>query len=155
MKEHEIKAILSDCLSFQGMEPVYIEKLVDCADDICFDSDEFIFREGQQADKFYLIYEGLVALEMGGQERGPLTIQTIGKGEIVGWSWLFPPYRWHFDARTKQVTRAIVFDARCIRAKCEQDFAFGYDLMKRFAHIVVERLQATRLQLLDVYGSQR
>jgi CRP-like cAMP-binding protein len=71
---------------------------------------------------------------------------------VLGWSWLFPPYRWHFDARALELTRAIALDGKCLREKCEEDHDLGYELVKRVAQIIMERLQATRLQLLDVYG---
>jgi CRP/FNR family transcriptional regulator, cyclic AMP receptor protein len=85
--------------------------------------------------------------------RGAVTIQTVDEGEIVGWSWVFEPYRWHFDARALDLVRAVQFDAACLRGKCNQDHSFGFDLLCRFAPVMVERLEATRLQLLDVYGN--
>jgi CRP/FNR family transcriptional regulator, cyclic AMP receptor protein len=84
--------------------------------------------------------------------RGPVTIETIDAGEVLGWSWLFPPYRWHFDARALTVVRATVFDGACLRQKCETDSDLGYRLMARFAQVLIERLQWTRIRLLDVYG---
>ena len=87
--------------------------------------------------------------------RGAVVIETIEAGEVVGWSWLFPPYQWHFDARAVSLVRATSFDGVCLREKCEQDPAFGYDLMSRFTQVLIERLQWTRLRLLDVYGDGR
>jgi CRP/FNR family transcriptional regulator, cyclic AMP receptor protein len=87
--------------------------------------------------------------------RGPVVIETLEGGEVLGWSWLFAPYRWHFDARTLTVVRATAFDGACLREKCAADPALGYDLMGRFAHVLMERLQWTRLRLLDVYGDGR
>ena len=81
-----------------------------------------------------------------------LMIATLGDGTVVGWSWLFPPYRWSFDARAIEDTRAIAFDGACLRGKCDSDHELGYVLMQRFAQIILDRLQAARLQLLDVYG---
>ena len=81
-----------------------------------------------------------------------MTIETLEAGEVLGWSWLFPPYRWHFDARALSLVRATIFDGACLRGKCEEDAQLGYDLMSRFAQVVIERLQSTRLRLLDVYG---
>jgi CRP-like cAMP-binding protein len=83
--------------------------------------------------------------------QGRITIETIASGDVLGWSWLFPPYRWHFDAQALELTRAIAFDGACLRAKCDDDHDLGYAL-QRFARIMMQRLQATRLQLLDVYG---
>ena len=86
-------------------------------------------------------------------QKGPLGIRTRESGEVLGWSWLIPPYHWHFDVRAVELTRAIALDAKCLRGKCEEDLKLGYELLKRFAHVMEERLQATRLQLLDVYGA--
>jgi hypothetical protein len=85
--------------------------------------------------------------------RGALTIETIDDGEVIGWSWLFPPHRWHFDARALDLVRGVVFDAACLRGKIDTDKVFGYELLNRFSPLMLERLQATRLQLLDVYGN--
>ena len=85
--------------------------------------------------------------------RGPMMIETIEAGEVIGWSWLFEPYRWHFDARALSAVRATAFDGACLRAKCETDPALGYALMSRFAQVLIERLQWTRLRLLDLYGN--
>ncbi len=79
-------------------------------------------------------------------------ISTLGEGAVVGWSWLFPPHRWSFDARALEQVRAVAFDGGCLRGKCDADHELGYELMRRFAAVMLERLQATRLQLLDVYG---
>ncbi len=109
-------------------------------------------RDGDEANTFYVLRHGTVALETFVPTRGPVTIETLEAGEVVGWSWLFPPYRWHFDARALSLVRATVFDGACLREKCEADPRLGYDLMSRFAQVVIERLQSTRLRLLDVYG---
>jgi hypothetical protein len=107
------------------------------------------FKAGQH---FYIIMSGKVALQVYGPGRGPITIETIDDGDILGWSWLFPPYRWHFDAQALTATQAISFNAMCLRGKCELDHSLGYKLVKVFSHLIMERLQATRLRLLDVYA---
>jgi CRP-like cAMP-binding protein len=132
-----------------------LELLAGCARNVHFDAGEQIFREGEPADAFWIIRHGRVALEAHVPARGPLTIETLEPGEVLGWSWLFPPYRWHFDARSLTGVRATAFDGTCLRGKCADDPALGYDLMQRFASVMVERLQATRLRLLDVYGDGR
>ena len=81
-----------------------------------------------------------------------MTIDTIQEGEVLGWSWLFPPYRWHFDARALQLTRAVAFDGKCLRDKCDRDHDLGYEMVRRFAEVITQRLQSARLQLLDLYG---
>jgi CRP-like cAMP-binding protein len=112
----------------------------------------FLLREGEPAERFYLIREGAVALEVHAPGRGSIVIETLGPGDVVGWSWLFAPYRWRLDGRAIGLTRVVGFDGACLRGKCERDHELAYQLMSRFAAIIVERLQATRFQLLDVYG---
>jgi CRP-like cAMP-binding protein len=132
-----------------------LEKIAGCAFDARFVAEQFLFREGEAANNFYIITHGKVALEVFVPGRGPVTIETLGEGDVVGWSWLFPPYRWHFDGRALELTRVIAFDARCLRGMCETDHDLGYELMKHFSHVIMERLQATRLRLVDVYGSHQ
>jgi CRP-like cAMP-binding protein len=118
-----------------------------------FEQDVDIFRESEQADRFYVIRHGRLALETDAPHLGRLIIETIEAGEVLGWSWLFPPYRWHFSGRALEPVRAIALDGACLREKCERDHDLGYAMMQRFASIIVERLHATRLQLLDLYAS--
>jgi CRP/FNR family transcriptional regulator, cyclic AMP receptor protein len=146
-----LEAILAQHPFFDRLEQRYLDLLVGCASNVRFDARQFILREGEEANHFYLIRHGKVALEIFAGHRGPITVETLEDGDIVGWSWLFPPYRWRFDARAVEITRAIALDGKCLRTKSEQDHDLGYELLKRFARIVEERLQATRLQLLDVY----
>ncbi len=137
---------------FKGLEPQYLKLITGCASNVRFDAGTYIFREGEPASQFFLIREGKVALEIHGAQRGPITIETIETGEVLGWSWLFPPYRWHFSGRAIEPTRAIALDGVCLRTKAEEDPRLGYELMKRVAQIMMERLQATRMQVLDVYN---
>ena len=150
-----IETLLGDVPLFRDMTPEALDLLSGCASNVRFADREMLFREGENADVFYVIRHGRVALETFVPARGPVTIETIDPGEVVGWSWLFAPYRWHFDARALGLVRATQFDAACLRAKCEQDPAFGYDLILRFTQVLIERLQWTRLRLLDVYGDGR
>ncbi len=138
---------------FAGLDPTYVRLISDCASQACFEPGDYIFQQGRQADRFYIIEEGRVALEIFSSDRGVLTIQTLAPGEVVGASWLFPPYVWQYDARALQYTRTAAFNAVCLRAACDGDHDLGYDLMKRFAKLMVERLNATRFQLLDVYAN--
>ena len=113
---------------------------------------DVLFREGEPANRFFIIDSGLISLRIGIPDRGMVQLQTIRAGEVLGWSWLFPPYCWHFDAITLQATEALAFDGACLRGKCDANHELGYQLMNRFASIITDRLQATRLQLLDLYG---
>lgn len=137
---------------FDGLDPAYLSLLTGCARNVRFGAGSFLFREGEPAGEFFVLRAGKVALEVAAPGRGPLTVQTVPEGGVIGFSWLFEPHRWEFDARAVEPVRAIALDGVCLRGKCEQDPRLGYDLMQRFARIAVQRLQATRLQLLDVYG---
>jgi CRP-like cAMP-binding protein len=150
-----IDALLREVPVFHGLRPEQLELIAGCGSNVRFDQGTVLFREGDQADTFYLVRHGTVALETYVPARGPAMIETLEAGEVVGWSWLFPPYRWHFDARALGLVRATVFGAACLREKCESDPAFGYDLMSRFTQVLIERLQWTRLRLLDLYGDGR
>ena len=134
----------------KGMSPVHLKTLADLAIHTRFEAGESIFREGDPANRFYLIQQGKVALESGDGDRGSILIQTIGAGDVLGWSWLFPPYYWHFDARALEPTQAIFFYGTRLREYCEEDHDLGYDLIKRMAQVMLTRLQATRRQLLEV-----
>jgi CRP/FNR family transcriptional regulator, cyclic AMP receptor protein len=147
-----IDELLRDSPAFTGLEPSQLEVIAGCATNVHFEPDTILFREGDPADTFYLVRSGNVALEMFLPARGSLLIETIDEGEVIGWSWLFAPYRWHFDARTLTAVRATGFDGGCLRGKCDADPTLGYALMSRFAHLLIDRLQATRFRLLDVYG---
>ncbi|MEP0822852.1 MAG: cyclic nucleotide-binding domain-containing protein [Ignavibacterium sp.] len=139
---------------FQNLEPEYLSLITGCASNVKFDAGTYLFREGEEAHHFYLIRQGKVGLEIFIPELGPVKVQTAGEGELVGWSWLVPPYEWHFDGQALELTRAIALDAKCLRSKCEEDHDLGYQLLKRFISILEQRLQATRLQLLDLYGTR-
>jgi len=133
----------------KGMSPEYLRILADSAMLAEFKEGEIIFREGDPANRFYLIEEGRVVLESRKLDRPPVQIQTIGAGDVLGWSWLFPPYYWNFEARSLEPTRAIFFYGTRLREKCEEDRGFGYELMKRMSAVMLQRLQATRKQLLE------
>jgi CRP/FNR family transcriptional regulator, cyclic AMP receptor protein len=137
---------------FRDLDPGYLSLLVGCASNVRFPEGMFLFREGEPAQQFFLIREGKVALEIAAPGRGHLVVQTVGEGGLVGVSWLFPPYRYQFDGRAISPVRALALDGVCLRSHCEQDPRLGYELMQRFARVAVQRLQATRLQMLDVYG---
>ena len=149
-----LEPILAKHPFLKGIEPEHLKILVGCASNVRFNAGQFLFHEGEEANEFYMIRQGKVAIQIQGAERGPITVQTIGEGEVLGWSWLIPPYRWRFDAQALELTRAIALDGKCLRTKSEEDHALGYQLLKRFAGIIVERLEGTRLQLLDVYKAR-
>jgi CRP/FNR family transcriptional regulator, cyclic AMP receptor protein len=149
-----LEAVLAEHAFFRGLQPDDLQLIAGCGSNVRFPGGEEIFHEGDPSDRFYLIRHGRVALEISSPERGRMIIQTLGEGDLLGWSWLVPPYRMSCDARAVELTRATAFDGACIRMKCEADPRIGYELLKRFAQIIGQRLQATRLQLLDVYGTR-
>lgn len=151
---HALQELLAEHPFFAEMTPPQIEFMAGCGSNANFGLGATIFVEGEPADTFYLIREGEVSLEQRMPARGANRIQTLLPSDLLGWSWLFPPYLWHFDARALTRVHAFGFDGDCLRRKCEQDHEFGYHLMRRFAGVMVERLQAARLQALDLYGTQ-
>jgi CRP-like cAMP-binding protein len=147
-----IDALLREVPAFTGMSADHIELIAGCAVNRVFEDGEHLLREGEHANSFFVIREGSVALEIFVPQGGALLIETLHDQDLVGWSWLVPPYRTQFDVRANGTTHTIAFDGACLRGKCEQDPVLGYDLLRRFAPVIVERLQATRLRLIDVYG---
>lgn len=152
MKVTTLEPLLAEHEFFSDFNESDRELLAGCAANTSFRADESILREGGAADYFYLLRFGKVAIEYFAPGRGSVTIQTLGEGDVLGWSWLFPPYRSHYDARALEVTRALRFDGACLRGKCDADPELGYRVMKRFSQVVVERLSATQMQLMDLYG---
>ncbi|MFB8830749.1 cyclic nucleotide-binding domain-containing protein [Azotobacter sp. CWF10] len=117
---------------FAGFEAAHGRLVAGCARNVRFAAGQYLFREGDPADEFFLIRHGKVALELIEPGRPPVVFATLGEGEIVGASWLLPPYRWRLAARAVELTRAIGIDAACLRGKCEADHHLGYEMMKRF-----------------------
>jgi CRP/FNR family cyclic AMP-dependent transcriptional regulator len=136
---------------FQNMDPQARQTIAGCAMNERFNAGEYIHREGEPAEKFFLIRHGVVAQELKVPDREPFIVQTLHSGEILGWSWLVPPHRWTADARALQLTRVVSLDAKCLRSKYENDPTLAYELLKRFVPVLANRLEAIRLQLLDIY----
>jgi CRP-like cAMP-binding protein len=139
---------------FEGMDKEHLAMIVECATNVRFDAGVPIFREGDDANQFYLLRQGKVAVEIYSPAKHAITIETLDEGDILGWSWIIPPYKWRFDAKAVELVRAIGLDGRCLRAKCDEHTDLGYDLLKRFSNIFNQRLQSTMLQLLDLYGGE-
>ena len=148
-----LERIIAECPFFAGLDQSFMNLVVGCASNVRFDAGTYIFKEGAPADTFYLIRSGKVAVEIFHPQRKPIVISTLDEGEILGWSWLLPPYVWKFHAHAIQNIRAIALDGRCLRNKCEENHDLGYEILKRFVQIIEQRLDATRLQLLDVYAA--
>jgi CRP-like cAMP-binding protein len=137
---------------FIGLSAHHLRLLSDCAIRTHFGRDQIIFREGETANRFYLIETGKVALESSARADAPVIIDTIGAGDLLGWSWLFPPYAWHFTARAVEPTAAIFFYGTVLREYCDRDPTLGLELFKRMSEVMTRRLQAARVRLLKAYA---
>ncbi len=149
-----LERIISQHPFFADLDPRYTALVTGCASNVKFGSGTYIFKEGQEANHFYLLRSGKVALETMTVRNQPITVETLEEGDVLGWSWLVPPYVCNFHAHALQDTRAIAMDGKCLRGKCEENHDLGYEFLKRFTQIMVRRLHATRFQLLDVYAAR-
>jgi len=149
-----LERILGEHPFFAGLDPAFLNLATGCARNVRFESGEFLCREGAAADQFFLVRHGRVALQLFAPGRGAVTFQTLGPGEMFGMSWLAPPYKWTYDAKALELTRALSIDGACLRRKCDADHNLGYEIMQRFLSTTIEKLHATRLQMLDVYGAK-
>jgi CRP-like cAMP-binding protein len=148
----ELVPILEQHPFFQDVEPAHLEHIAEHASSQNFAAGMLIFRQGEQANRFYIIQQGTVALEVFSPARGPIRLMTLSAGDVVGWAWLFAPYIWHLDARAVEPTEAIALDGAWLRSECETNHELGYHLMKYSVRIIEQRLQAAMIQMLDMYG---
>ena len=153
MSALDFESVVGASPLFQGLTPAQLREALTGAHEEYFARGRYIFRQGGQADRFFLLRDGRVGLEVGAPGKASATLETLGPGDALGWSWLVPPYSWHFDARAIEQTLAVVLDAGRLRGLIDADAEVGRLLTRRFLNVVVDRLQATRLQLLDMYGS--
>lgn len=146
-----IPELLSEHPFFDGLPQATLDLIGGCAVNVHFDAGEQILTEGEPADEFFVLRSGKAAIEVDAPQSGPLVIETISAGEILGVSWFMAPYRSTFDARAAEPTSAVSIDAACLRGKCDEDHELGYELFRRFATLVRDRLQHARMQLLNLY----
>ena len=149
----EIKDLLQAHSLFRDMPAPYVDLISGCSKNAAYKAGEYLFKEGDDASYFYLIRHGKVAREIFAPSAGPLIIDTLGGGDVLGVSWLIPPYRWSTAARAVEESRVIVVDAACLRKKCEEDSRLGYELLKRFMRVMGERLNAARIRLIDIFST--
>lgn len=147
-----LKRILGESPFLKDLEPHHVELITGCASNVRYETGQYLFHEGEEAERFFVIRAGKINIEIYTPDRGPITIQTLEPGDVLGWSWLVPPYQWRFDAKATELVLAISLDGVCLRTKCEEDHDLGYQLLKRFTDIMDQRLEATRVRLVDVYG---
>jgi CRP/FNR family cyclic AMP-dependent transcriptional regulator len=137
---------------FKGLDSRYLKHVLECATRKSFKPGEFLCRDAEEATKFYVIHHGRVAVEIYRARRGPVTIQSLGATDVLGWLWFDQPYHWHLDAKAMDLTRVISLEVHCLLNKCNQDHDFGYELMRRYAHYLAVQFRVTKLQLADMYG---
>ncbi len=147
-----IESLLREHAFLSTFPDYLIPVLAGCTSQVKFESGDVIFHESESAGHMYLIRGGKVSLEINMVGRGQMVIDTLEAGDVLGWSWLVPPYHWHFGARAIEPTMALRLDAESLRDKCEKNHEFGYEFMKRFITVFYSRIQATRLQILDLHG---
>ncbi len=148
----DIKALLTEHAFFRNLKEKQIETIAGCGKNVHFSKGDVVFRQGEEANAFYIVKKGAVSIEVDGAERGTIIIQTVEAGDILGWSWLIPPHEWRFTANAVEETSAVALDGRCLRGKCGGDDALAHTLLEKFAGVLAQRLEKTRMQLLDVYG---
>ena len=152
MSKSSIENYLSGHEFFSGLDDSFMKYLTDSVRERQVKEGEVLFQQGHRADKFYLVREGQVSIQVPALMGPALDIQTLEEGQILGWSWLIPPYRWHFLARAVTDTDVLEFDGSAILAHCEEDPRFGYELLKRFAALMSERLDAARQTMMDQFN---
>ena len=148
-----LERILAEHPFFEGLDERHMAIVTGCASNVRFASGEYLFHEREEANRFFLIREGKVALTVPNPERDSIPIQTLGPGEVVGWSWLIPPHQWRFDARADGLVRAFALDGKCLRGKCQEDHDLGYALLMQVTTIIAQRLHHTRNELLQFYNA--
>lgn len=145
--------LMAESPVFAGLEAQQLALIAGCGKNVVYEAGAVIFREGDPADTFFLLRRGRVMLSTHLPARGDVAVESIEPGDVLGWSWLHEPYRWHFDAVASEDCGAVAFDGACLRDKCAADHELGYVLLNRFAQVMIDRLQHTRIRMLDVYGS--
>lgn len=148
-----IRDLLGEHQLFRDFHPDLLELMAGCGKNVHFEAGTHIFSEGQPANEFYVIRTGKVSIGVTVPNRGMVLVETLGPNEVLGVSWPFPPFRREFDSKAIDPTSAIAMDAECLRNKCDEDPVLGYQVFKSFALLMRDRLQTTRLQLLDLYGN--
>lgn len=137
---------------FGGIDPTLVHAMVSKAEVRTYEVGEMLVREGKPAEEFFLVFEGKIALEVGASDMPGITVETIGRGEILGWSWLVSPHRWRFDARATKATKVVAINAAAARYALAAHPAFGYHFLMKLLPVIAERLENTRVQLLDIHG---
>jgi CRP/FNR family cyclic AMP-dependent transcriptional regulator len=152
MPASELERYLSGQGFFAALAPEPIAFLAECARPRRLERNQSLFHHGDHARHFYLIRAGRIAREVPAIQGPTLLLEDLGPGEVIGWSWLIPPYRWSFEARATEPADLLEFDGSCVLARCEADPAFGYEILKRFAELMSHRLMHARQRMMDAWA---
>lgn len=151
----DLNQLLADHRFFAGLEPRLIDKVAEMATVVDFRAGTRIARSGTDASILHAVLAGRAGIELSAADRAPLLVATVHRGEVVGWSWYIEPHRWHFDVVALDDLRTVAIDGALLRDACVADHELGYHIGRRLAHVLASRLEATRIQLMDVYGRAR
>ncbi len=151
-RESAAAPVLRNHPFFEGFAPAFVRAISAKSAERRFEVDQLLAKEGTDAATFYVVLEGKIALELGSADRPHLTVQTVGPGEVLGWSWLVPPHRWRFDARALKASRVVALDAEVLRRTLRAHPAWGFQFLVRFLPVLAERLENTRVQLMDLHA---
>lgn len=152
MSTLSIQDYLSTHKFFSGLDENFLKFLSESATELSIKKNDVLFQQGKRADTFYLLREGQISVQVPALVGPSLEIQQLGDNQLLGWSWLIPPYRWNFMARAEQDSYLLEFDGNAILTRCEEDAEFGYELLKRFATLMSERLDAARQKMMDQWN---
>lgn len=144
-----VKSFLEAHPFFRGMNAEHISMMLEGASEREFMAGDFLFRAGEPANKFFFILDGTIAIESSNRAGARTIVQSVGGGEVLGWSWLYPPFVWHLDARVIEHADCLVLDGAHLLIAAERDHDFGYDLMKRVAQVLIQRLNHAARKLRE------
>ena len=136
----------------EGLNKDFIEQILDCATTAEFSAGKAIFRQGEAAESCYLLVKGRVAVGLDSPEKGSLLVETLNAGDVLGWSWLVPPYKWRFNAVATAATHAIAINGGKLRALCEKNHELGFEVMKRFLSVIAQRIEMANMEILDLHA---
>lgn len=152
MAEKSIEQSIAEHPFFAGLPKKSVSFLASCAKKRRLVEDDVLFSHGGKADRFFLVLDGRVTVEVAAIQGPSLDLRELGPGDLLGWSWLIPPYQWHFQARAEEPSEVLEFDGAAVLRRCEEDPAFGYDLFKRFSGLMSERLAAAREKMMSEWS---
>lgn len=151
MEQQQLSEYLAGHNLLEGLDEEYIDMIAGLATEKRYGTQETVFSRDAAAEEFYIVKEGKVLVEIPSLFGAPVIIQPVAEGQVLGWSWLVPPYRWHFEAVAEVPSTLIVVDGVALREKCEQDNRLGFQLLKRFSRLMMDRLENARRQVIDSY----